>query len=207
MSSLIQTIENKVRLSLTVSVLSFLLAIIITCVSMVTAYQMVATASSRIYVLENGLPMLLTKTDLSENREVEAKSHIRMYHRLFFTLPPDNKFITASMDQAMYLVDESGMGEYNSLREKGFFNSLISSSSACTIQDDSIFFDLNTNRFRYHGTQRIERRTSILFRELVTEGDLRSLRDRTPNNPHAFIIQNWRIVRNRDVEKISKRQF
>ena len=47
--------------------------------------------------------------------------------------------------------------------------------------------------FMYYGKQRIERRTSILTRELVTAGQLKRV-PRTDNNPHGLLITNWRTI-------------
>ena len=42
---------------------------------------------------------------MDETLDVEAKSHIEMFHHLFFTLAPDDKYIKYTMDKAMYLVE------------------------------------------------------------------------------------------------------
>lgn len=55
---------------------------------------------------------------MDETLDVEAKSHIEMFHHLFFTLAPDDKYIKYTMDKAMYLVDETGLAQYNTLKEK-----------------------------------------------------------------------------------------
>ena len=55
-----------------------------------------------------------------ETLDVEAKSHVEMFHHFFFTLPPDDKYIHYTMNKAMYLVDETGLAQYNTLKEKGF---------------------------------------------------------------------------------------
>ena len=39
---------------------------------------------------------------------------------MFFTLAPDDKYIRYTMEKAMYLVDETGLAQYNTLKEKGF---------------------------------------------------------------------------------------
>ena len=57
--------------------------------------------------------------------------------------------------------------------------------------------------FIYYGKQRIERRTSILYRELITEGFVRQT-TRTEKNPHGLIITNYRTVKNTDLEERKK---
>lgn len=57
--------------------------------------------------------------------------------------------------------------------------------------------------FTYYGRQRIERRTNILMRQLVTAGDLKRV-PRTENNPHGLLITNWRTLLNKDLEQKNK---
>ena len=128
-----------------------------------------------------------------------------MFHLLFFTLPPDDAYIKNNLTKAMYLVDESGLAQYNNLKEKGYYNSILASSALLTIQTDSIVVD-QRRHFRYYARQRVERETSILKRLLVTEGDLQDV-PRTENNPHGLIIKNWKTVVNKDLEHEAKKSF
>ena len=73
----------------------------------------------------------------------------------------------------MYLVDETGLAQYNTLKEKGFYSNIMGTSAVFSIFCDSIKFDKEKMEFMYYGKQRIERRTSILTRELVTAGQLK----------------------------------
>ncbi|MCY1549491.1 hypothetical protein D9M68_856600 [compost metagenome] len=107
----------------------------------------------------------------------------------------------------MYLVDESGALQYNNLKEKGFFNSILSSSAVLTLQTDSIFIDETRRYFRYYGRQKIDRRSSTIIRSLVTEGYLKDLEIRSDNNPHAVLITRWKTLENKDLENVQKNSF
>ena len=72
------------------------------------------------------------------------------------------------------------------LKEKGFYSNIMGTSAVFSIFCDSINFDKDKMEFTYYGRQRIERRTSILTRELVTAGHLKRV-PRTDNNPHGFL--------------------
>ena len=72
----------------------------------------------------------------------------------------------------MYLVDETGLAQYNTLKEKGFYSNILGTSAVFSIFCDSISFDKKNMEFTYYGRQRIERRSNILMRELVTAGNL-----------------------------------
>ena len=131
---------------------------------------------------------------------------IENFHHLFFTLAPDDKYIKYTMDKAMYLVDETGLAQYNTLKERGFYNNIMGTSSVFSIYCDSINFDPQKMEFKYYGRQRIERRTSILTRELVTAGQLKRV-PRTDNNPHGLLIVNWRTLLNKDIEQKTKNNY
>ena len=141
-----------------------------------------------------------------ETLDVEAKSHVEMFHHYFFTLPPDDKYIKYTMEKAMYLVDETGLAQYNTLKEKGFYSNILGTSAVFSIYCDSVRFDKNNMEFTYYGRQRIERRSNILMRELVTAGQLKRV-PRTENNPHGLLIVNWRTLLNKDIEQKTKSNY
>src|SRR3546814_4533046 len=87
------------------------------------------------------------------NRPVEYRAHVNLFHTLFFSLTPDDEFIEQQLRRAMYLIDESGALQYNNLKEKGYFNSILSSSAVLTLQTDSIVVDTVRKYFRYYGQQ------------------------------------------------------
>ena len=96
--------------------------------------------------------------------------------------------------------------QYNTLKERGFYNNIIGASAQFSIITDSIKFNKSNMSFTYYGRQRIERKSSILFRELVTEGNIEQT-TRTENNPHGLLITNYRTVLNKDLEYKSKSAY
>ena len=140
---------------------------------------------------------------VDETFDVEAKSHVELFHHLFFTLAPDEEYINYTIEKALYLVDETGLNQYNILKDKGFYNNIMGTNSVFSIFCDSIKFDKNKMEWTYYGRQRIERRTSILIRQLVTAGNLRRV-PRTDNNPHGLMITNWHTLLNKDIEQRQK---
>ena len=198
--------ENKIKLVLIVSLLFMTGCIVISQGSLFVAKGMVDDAHKKVYVLDGTVPILVQQTTMEETLDVEAKSHVELFHHLFFTLAPDDKYIKYTMDKAMYLVDETGLAQYNALKEKGFYNNILGTSSVFSIFCDSINFDKKTMEWTYYGRQRIERRTSILTRQLVTAGKLTRV-PRTENNPHGLMITNWRTLLNKDIEQRQKSQY
>ena len=202
----IKNLENKIKLVLIICGLFLLGCTVISFGVILTARGMVSDAHKKVYVLDGNVPVLVTQSTMEETLEVEAKSHVEMFHSFFFTLAPDDKYIKYTMDKAMYLVDETGLAQYNALKERGFYNNILSTSAVFSIYCDSIHFNREDMSFTFYGRQRIERRSNLLMRELVMEGYLRRV-PRTENNPHGLLIVNWRTVLNKDLYERRKTSY
>ena len=202
----IKNLENKIKL-VGIICTAFLVGCVIISVSSIwTARMMVTDAQKKVYVLDGNVPILVRRTTMEETLDVEAKSHVEMFHHYFFTLAPDDKYIRYTMEKAMYLVDETGLAQYNTLKEKGFYSNILGTSAVFSIFCDSIAFNKEKMEFTYYGRQRIERRSNILMRELVTAGQLKRV-PRTENNPHGLLIVNWRTLLNKDIEQKKKSNY
>lgn len=204
--AVLKNLENKIKLVMIVSCFFLVGCVVVSIGSLLIAKGMVDEAHKKIYVLDGNVPVLVRQTDMSETFDVEAKSDIEMFHSLFFNLAPDDKYIQYTMKKAMYLVDETGLAQYNALKEKGFYNNIIGTSTICSIFCDSVKLNTDSLTFTYYGRQRIERRTSILMRQLVTKGNLKQV-PRTENNPHGILITNWRTILNKDLEERQKSNY
>ncbi|MFV0591556.1 MAG: conjugative transposon protein TraK, partial [Draconibacterium sp.] len=196
----------KVKLAKLLSILSFAFSFAIVILMTMFLSKQLAESRKSIYILDKDIPILAKQTDESVNRPVEYKAHVNLFHSLFFTLTPDNKYIEYQMKNAMYLIDDSGIQQYNNLKEKGLFNQILSSSAVLTIQTDSIYLDMPRKFFRYYGKQKIERKSSIVVRSLITEGYLKDV-PRSQNNPHGVLIERWKTVENKDLKNEAKNNF
>lgn len=204
--NLIKNIESKIKLSLIVSIASFVTSIIIVIISFAYASKMIAAEKRQIYVLDNNIPLVAVRTNIEDNRNAEYKASIESFHDLFFSLPPDNEYIQKQLNKAMFLIDATGLAQYNTLKEKGYFSNLISTSSVITCTKDSIVVDMNTKQWRFYGKEKIERPSNITIRSLVTAGSLQDV-PRTDNNPHGVLLTNWRTIENKDLLNEAKKLF
>jgi conjugative transposon TraK protein len=203
---LIKNIEAKIRLATFVAFGSFLTSIIISVMALSYASRQVSDAHKSIYILQNNVPLQASQTDMMLNRPAEYRADVELFHSLFFSLTPDDKYIEYQLRKAMYLVDQSGVEAYNNLKENGYFNSILSSSSVLTLQTDSISLDMARHYFRYYGKLKIDRRSSTVVRSLITEGTLKDI-PRSDNNPHGVLICNWKTLENKDLENVQKNTF
>ena len=203
---MIKNIEHKIKLSFWVAVIALLSSVVLCVFAITYSYNLVKSERENIYVLDNGVPLLVTRTDAKANRDIEYRATINTFHQLFFTLPPDDDYIEQNVGQAMYLVDNTGLLEYNNLKEKGYYSRIMSSSAVLSIKSDSIVLDMKNRTFDYYAKQRIDRRSKVVIRELHTSGGLQDVA-RTVNNPFGTIITDWRTISNEDIYERDNRNF
>ncbi len=200
---LIKNIEQKIKINKTVSLASLAVALLMVLAGFGFAYQLIKESRKSLYVLDNGVPVLVKQTDELLNRPVEYRSQVELFHRLFFTLAPDDEYIKDNIGKALYLIDDTGKKEYTNLREKGFYNQLISSNAMVTVKTDSVKVDAEKRRFMFYGRQMINRKTALIVRKLITEGHFEDI-TRTPNNPHGVLLKDWRILDNSEISNQPK---
>ena len=174
--------------------------IIICCYTLYKSFTAVTLMQDRVYILANGKALEAYSSDRKDNIPVEARDHVKTFHKFFFTLDPDDKVIKANVTKALYLADDSAKRVYDDLKENGYYAGVISGNISQTISIDSI--TVNTDEYPYHfkcfAKQNILRTTSILNRNLITEGTLRNV-SRSDNNPHGFLIERWNTLENKDL--------
>ena len=80
----IKNLENKIKLVLIICSL-FLAGCIIICISSIwTARTMVSDAHKKVSVLDGNVPILVHRSTMDETLDVEAKSHIEMFHQYLY---------------------------------------------------------------------------------------------------------------------------
>ena len=182
------------------------LCCVIVCYSLFSAYSFAEKQRQKIYVLDDGKSLMLALSqDLSQNRPVEAKEHIKRFHELFFTLSPDKNAIESNIRRALFLVDKSAFSYYKDLQEKGYYNRIISGNINQNLQVDSIVCDFDKYPYKVmaYARQLIIRESNITERNLITRCNLiNSIR--SDNNPHGFTMENFEILENRDLRVVDR---
>jgi conjugative transposon TraK protein len=200
---LVKSIEEKININKSVSFAVIIGAVIMVISVLIFTYMNIRESRKSMYILDNGVPVFVKQVDELLNRPVEYKSQVELFHRLFFTLPPDNDYIKENVEKSLYLIDDSGKKEYTNLKENGFYNQVVSSNSMVTIKTDSIKINEVEKKFTYYGTQFINRKTALITRKLITEGKFEDIM-RTNNNPHGVMLKNWRIIDNTEISEKDK---
>jgi conjugative transposon TraK protein len=202
----LKNIESSFRQIRFFALVFVILCAVVVCYTLWNSYRFAEAQRQKIYVLDGGKSLLLALSqDLSQNRPVEARDHIRRFHELFFTLSPDKDAIESNIQRALFLVDKSAFAYYKDLTEKGYYNRIISGNINQTISVDSVVcnFDHYPYQVAAYARQMIIRESNVTERSLVTRCNLINS-VRSDNNPHGFIMENFEVIENRDLRVIDR---
>ena len=178
----------------------------ITVFSLWKAYDFAEAQRQKIYVLDSGKSLMLALSqDMSQNRPVEAREHVKRFHELFFTLSPDKQAIESNIKRALFLSDKSAFNYYKDLTEKGYYNRIVSGNINQTVRVDSVKcnFDVYPYDAVTYARQMIIRESNITERSLVTHCKLINS-VRSDNNPHGFTIEDFQVLENFDLQTIQR---
>ncbi|MBF6643942.1 MULTISPECIES: conjugative transposon protein TraK [Chryseobacterium] len=170
------------------------------------SYSFAEAQRQKIYVLDEGKSLMVALSqDMSINRPVEAREHVRRFHELFFTIAPDKNAIESNVKRAFNLADQSAFDYYKDLSEKGYYNRIISGNIQQRIEVDSIIADFDSYPYQVktYARQFITRSSNLTIRNLVTICALvNSVRSDT--NPQGFTIEKFNVLENKDLETVER---
>ncbi|TQM21722.1 conjugative transposon protein TraK [Chryseobacterium aquifrigidense] len=170
------------------------------------SYQFAEEQRQKIYVLDNGKSLMVALSqDMSINRPVEAREHVRRFHELFFTIAPDKNAIESNVKRAFNLADQSAFNYYKDLQEKGYYNRIISGNIQQRIEVDSVVanFESYPYAIKTYSRQFIIRSSNLTIRNLITNCSLVNS-VRSDSNPQGFTIEKFNVLENRDVETVER---
>lgn len=202
----LKNIETSFRQIRVIAIVFVLLCAGITGYAVWNSYKFAEAQRQRIYVMDGGKSLMLALSqDLSQNRPVEAREHIKRFHELFFTLSPDKSAIESNINRALFLVDKSAFRYYQDMQERGYYNRIISGNINQVIQIDSVScnFDVYPYKATTYARQMIIRSSNVTERSLVTRCDLINS-VRSESNPHGFTMERFEIIENRDLRVIER---
>ena len=201
---LIKNIEQRIKINKVVSLGTIAFAVIIVLAGFFFAYRMIQDSRKSIYILDNGVPVLAKQTDVLLNRPVEYKAQIELFHRLFFTLAPDDAYIKENIQNHCTSLTTAEK-EYTNLKEKA------STTRLWPPVPWSVFIRIPSAQYGateilLFGKQMITRKSAVITRKLITEGYFEDI-IRSPNNPHGVMLKNWRIIDNEEISNQTKNSY
>ena len=202
----LKNIESSFRQIRLFGIVFLVVCLAITGYSVWSAYSFAEAQRQKIYVLDGGKSLILALSqDLSQNRPVEAREHVKRFHELFFTLSPDKSAIEGNIKRALLLADRSAFNYYTDFAEKGYYNRIIAGNINQVLQVDSVVCDFDTYPYRVttYARQMIIRESNVTERSLITRCNLINS-VRSDNNPQGFTMERFEIVENRDLRVIAR---
>lgn len=188
-----------------ISIVAICACVLVCIIAQAYHYAEIKRLQEQIYVLAEGKVIQAYASTRAANISVEAKDHISSFHEYFFSLDPNGMQIHENIIRALYLADNSAKEAFDDLSEQGYYTHLLNSNSRQRITNDSIVLDLNQSPygFWYYATQKLISPSSKVTRNLITEGKLRTI-SRSERNPHGFLIENWKIIENKELNTESQ---
>lgn len=201
----LRNIETSFRQIRLFSIVFLCLCAVVTIFSVIKSYQFAQKQRQKIYILDNGSVLSALAEDITQNRPVEAREHIKRFHELFFNLSPDPAAIEGNINRALYLCDRSAYNYYQDMQEKGYYNRIVSGNIQQRIEVDSVACDLSVYPYRAttYARQMIIRESNITERSLITRCNLINS-VRSENNPHGFAMEKFEIIENRDLRTLKR---
>ncbi len=202
----LRNIENSFKQIRLFTMIFAVLCFAVVGVVIFKSYTFAEEQRQKIYVLDNGKSLMVALSqDMSINRPVEAREHVRRFHELFFTVAPDKNAIESNVKRAFYLADESAFNYYKDLSEKGYYNRIISGNIQQRIEVDSVVanFDSYPYQVKTFAKQYIIRSSNLTTRSLITNCSLVNS-VRSDNNPQGFTIEKFNVAENKDVETVNR---
>lgn len=175
-----------------------------------TVFDSADEVRDSVYVVDsrNTLKLALAE-DATINRAAEAEALVKRLHELLFILSPDIDFINSSVESAEYLGDNSVHNYCNSLKETGFYNSLVANGVSTEFVCDSVSVskcDRGDFKAVLYGKTSMVYSDKIVFKNLVTECFLSScVRDAL--DPQGFLAEDWKVVRNDEIGVVDRSPY
>ncbi|MCX8524581.1 conjugative transposon protein TraK [Chryseobacterium formosus] len=203
---ILKNIENSFRQIRLFTFIFALLCFGVAGIAVYKSYEFAEEQRQKIYVLDNGKSLMLALSqDMSLNRPVEAREHVRRFHELFFTIAPDKNAIESNVKRAFNLADQSAFNYYKDLSEKGYYNRIISGNIQQRIEIDSVAasFDSYPYQVQTFAKQFIYRSSNLTKRSLITSCILVNS-VRSDNNPQGFTMEKFNVIENKDIETVDR---
>lgn len=202
----LRNIENSFKQIRLFTFVFALLCLVVVGLVIFKSYQFAEEQRQKIYVMDNGKSLMVALSqDISINRPVEAREHVRRFHELFFTIAPDKNAIESNVKRAFNLADQSAFNYYKDLSEKGYYNRMISGNIQQRIEVDSVVANFNNYPYAVQtfARQFIIRSSNLTIRSLITNCSLVNS-VRSDSNPQGFTIEKFNVVENKDVETVDR---
>jgi len=174
-------------------VLAVVLACLLTSIfALVTVYRFnQRMLNSTFAVNTDGSIIPLKLVSQKENMEVEALSHLDLFHNFFYGIDESN--YEKNLEKALWLGDSTVDNVYRQKKADGVYNRLLQYSLVQKVISVNTELILSGERISFQTETIFEiNRGSIIDRyQLITTGNLLQVDRNFPNNTHGLLITNF----------------
>ena len=126
-----------------------------------------------------------------ENMEVEALSHLDLFHQYFYGIDESN--YEKNLEKALWLGDSSVDNVYRQKKADGVYNRLLQYSLVQKVisVNTELTLTSKTTSFRTEVIFEINRGSIVDQYQLITSGTLIPVDRNFPNNTHGLLITNF----------------
>lgn len=174
-------------------VLAVVAACLLTCVfSIITVYRFNRNMLNSTFAVNTDGSIIPLKLVLQrENMEVEALSHIDLFHSYFYGIDESN--YEKNLEKALWLGDSTVDNVYRQKKADGVYNRLLQYSlvqKVISVKTELTLTSESTS-FRSEVIFEINRGSIVDKYQLITSGTLIPVDRNFPNNTHGLLITNF----------------
>ncbi len=149
------------------------------------------TMNSAFAVNTDGSVIPLKLVSQKENLEVEAFSHLSLFHHYFYGIDGSN--YESHLEKALWLGNSSVDNIYRQKKAEGVYNRILQYSLVQKVVSVESQLNLNTQPYRFKTvtTFEINRGTVVDHYELVSTGALITVDRNYPKNTHGLLITDY----------------
>jgi len=174
-------------------VLTVVIGAVLTCiVSVILVMQLHKEVVNNAFVVnKDGRVIPLKLVSQNENLEVEALSHLELFHTYFYNIDASN--YEKNLEKALWLGNSSIDALYRQKKADGVYNRLLQYSLVQKVLSINSKVDIQHKPYRFETTTifEINRGSVIDTYELITTGKLIHVDRNFPKNTHGLLITNF----------------
>lgn len=166
-------------------------------------YKDVSPSSlQNVYIMDHdGAAFSFSSMKDSEAIELEIRDHMTRFHELMFNMIPDARSIDEKTSRALSYGDGSVLNFYRRIKERGYYDDIIQSSSSTEFFLDSVLIEKGIpSKVKTFGKVLSIRSSSSAVFDIQSSCIVSSV-PRTSSNAHGLWIQKFSLEKFEQVDK------
>ncbi len=156
-----------------------------------------------IYVLVNDKALVKAQaSDITNSTDILTRGAVENIHKLIYEHVPDIGQVNKQLKAAVTSSDKYIANFIDALKQKQFYQIIISQNYFTLLHSDEIVVDysVNPHKFHYKGTLKVFRQDQESERAIETEGYIQNTGRASENNERGFIISQIKLLADREIK-------